>query len=77
MKHTGQIHAPTIAFALYKLTEAYEIINDEADRIRYGYTKIPDRVKHNVEGLNSINKSLDEEMRKLRSFIQTPDEQRY
>lgn len=57
MKETGKLHTSTLALALFKITEAAELIHDEARRIRLGYNETPER----IEGISdSLMKTVEE-----------------
>lgn len=59
MKETGEPHTPTLALALFKITEAAELLHDEARRIRYGFNKTPER----IEGVSDSFKEMVDELK--------------
>lgn len=64
-----------MALALFKLTEAQEIISDESKRILYGWSQIPQDVESTSRNVGEISNKLKESIQEIKSYIQT--EERY
>lgn len=70
MKATGRLHAPTLALALLKITEAAEILHDEANRFSdYKYGDI----EADKSGLRDLTKQLRGVSETIKHKINSPD----